>query len=642
MDITVEIDLGQAARELNLPLESVQSTVVLLDEGNTVPFITRYRKDHTGALDEEQIRRIQEKVGKLRGLVERKQTILRSVQSQGVLTPDLVEQIRSATSLKRLEDLYLPYKPKKQTLATTARQRGLEPLAHEVLAANPAAADLQQCAVDFVLPENDLHSIEDVLLGVRHIIAEWFSECADVRGRLRKILQRTGKLHCSRVESPKPGKAPASTTADVATPSQPTPDEAVGDGEAAEASHTTPAEAQGPPQSEVAPLPTTNTRADASLAASEPTAHDAIDATATDASPAASVSSSPEQASPEQASPEQASPEQASPEQASPEQVSPEQVELAQSGSATPDPEQVNQDEPAGSDTAVAVPTPGNASAVPTTETSAVDPQAAEADARKPKVRASQKKSTAKRGPLSAAITKKEKKRQRLQAAFKDYYDFQESISRIPPHRVLAINRGERARILRVKIDADAHAMAAEAEQLLIAEDHPHREFLAACVRDALSRLLIPSLDRELRREMTEKAEEHAVEVFARNLRKLLLQPPVHNHRVLAIDPGFRSGCKLIALDEFGNVLDHEIIHVIGKEDWIRTGRDKLIELVRRHRLSVVAIGNGAGCRETEQLVVDVMENELKGGRCCVRHRQRGWGQRLLDQSARSRRTPDV
>ena len=214
-----------------------------------------------------------------------------------------------------------------------------------------------------------------------------------------------------------------------------------------------------------------------------------------------------------------------------------------------------------------------------------------------------------KRGASSAAMSKKEKKRQRLEAAFKDYFAFQESISRIPPHRILAINRGERARILRVKMDADMEAMTAEAEQLLIPAGHPHAEFLRSCVRDALSRLLIPSLERELRREMAEVAEEHAVEVFARNLRKLLLQPPVHNHRVLAIDPGFRSGCKLIALDEFGNVLGHEIIHVIGKEDWIRAGRGKLVELIRRHRLSVIAIGNGAGCRETEQLVVDVMDN---------------------------------
>ena len=161
-------------------------------------------------------------------------------------------------------------------------------------------------------------------------------------------------------------------------------------------------------------------------------------------------------------------------------------------------------------------------------------------------------------------------------------------------------------------MDADVDAMLAESMALLISDDHPHQEFLRGCVRDALTRLLLPSLDRELRREMTEAAEKHAVEVFARNLRKLLLQPPVHHHRVLAVDPGYRSGCKLVALDEFGNVLDQEIIHVIGKEDWIRTGRAKMADLVKRHHLSLVAIGNGAACRETEQLVVSVMQTELQ------------------------------
>ena len=195
MDNTIEIDMGQAARELGLPLASVQNTVVLLDDGNTVPFITRYRKDQTGALDEEQVRRVQEKVGKLRALAERKQTILKSIQSQGILTPELADQIRTATSSKRLEDLYLPYKPKKQTLATTARQRGLEPLAREVLEADPAAADLPARAASLVAPEQDLHSVDDVLAGVRHVIAEWFSERADARGRLRKVLQRTAKAY---------------------------------------------------------------------------------------------------------------------------------------------------------------------------------------------------------------------------------------------------------------------------------------------------------------------------------------------------------------------------------------------------------------------------------------------------------------
>ncbi len=143
---------------VGLPLESVQNTVVLLDDGNTVPFITRFRKDQTGALDEEQVRRIQEKVGKLRALAERKQTILKSIQAQGIMTPELLEQIRTATSSKRLEDLYLPYKPKKQTLATTARQRGLEPLAREVLDADPAAADLPARAASLMAPEQELRT----------------------------------------------------------------------------------------------------------------------------------------------------------------------------------------------------------------------------------------------------------------------------------------------------------------------------------------------------------------------------------------------------------------------------------------------------------------------------------------------------
>ena len=170
MDNTIEIDLGQAARELGLPLESVQNTVALLDEGNTVPFIMRDRKVQTGALDEEQVRHVQEKVGKLRALADRKLTILKSIQSQGVLSPELAEQIRQANSSKRLEDLYLPFKPKKQTLATLARQRGLEPLAREVVDADPAAADLSVRRRPG-RSRSRTARVEDVLTGVRHIIA---------------------------------------------------------------------------------------------------------------------------------------------------------------------------------------------------------------------------------------------------------------------------------------------------------------------------------------------------------------------------------------------------------------------------------------------------------------------------------------
>src|SRR5215467_773021 len=189
MGFTSTIDLAPVAHSLSLPLVQVESALRLLDAGNTIPFITRYRKDQTGGLDEEQIRAVQEEVNRLRMLVERKQTILRSIDSQGKLTPELAKAIESAEHIKWLEDLYLPYKPKKQSLATLARERKLEPLADEVLKANSAALDLDCRAADFVDPDRQLATVADVLLGVGHILAEDFSERADLRARLRRILK---------------------------------------------------------------------------------------------------------------------------------------------------------------------------------------------------------------------------------------------------------------------------------------------------------------------------------------------------------------------------------------------------------------------------------------------------------------------
>src|SRR6185369_7169935 len=203
---SIRIDLGHVARDLNLPTPSVERTVALLDEGNTVPFITRYRKDHTGGLDEEQIRSIQFVVAKMRQLADRKQTILKSIESQGKLTPELANQIQNATTPKRLEDLYLPFKPKKQTLATKAREQALEPLAVEILEANPAAADLEARLTALVNPEKELATSTDVLQGVGYLIAERFGEHAELRGRLRRIFHRTGRLICTKVEAPPPSQ----------------------------------------------------------------------------------------------------------------------------------------------------------------------------------------------------------------------------------------------------------------------------------------------------------------------------------------------------------------------------------------------------------------------------------------------------
>ena len=340
---------------------------------------------------------------RLRLLAERKQTILRSIESQGKLTAELAAEIEAADSTKRLEDLYLPFKPKKQTLATVARERGLEPLAEEVLAAAPACADLDARAADFVNPDRGVTSAADALLGVGHILAEGLSERADLRQKLRQDSQshrQAGQLARAR--------------------------------------------------------PTKNWR---------------------------------------------------------------------------------------------------RASAITSSSASCCE--------------------------------------------------------RVPPHRVLAINRGEKAKVLRVKIEADLDAMQAAVDELVVPADHPHADFLRGCGRDALARLVFPSLEREVRRELTDWAETHAVDVFARNLRNLLLQTPVRGRRVLAIDPGFKSGCKLAALDEFGNLLDQAVIHLVGKPERKHEGRAKLVEMIKQHQLTVVAIGNGTACRETEELMSDMLADEL-------------------------------
>ena len=405
--ITAVIDLGLIAQRLGLPVAAVQSTVELLDGGNTVPFITRYRRDQTGGLDEEAVRRIAEAVARARQLADRKQTILRTIQGQGRLTSGLEATITAAESPKQLEDLYLPFKPRKLSLAEVARQRKLEPLAREILAAETAAADLDVRAADFVDADAQVAAVADVLLGVGHIIAHEFSERADVRQRLREFLYRAGHLKSQRVEI------------------------------------------------------------------------------------------------------------------------------------------------------------------------------------------------------AGKALSKDEKH-------YRDYFDFSEHIQRVPPHRLLAINRGERARLLKVRVEGPAEELQAVAEEMLVPAGHPHAEFLRACARDALARLILPGLEREIRREMTDVCESHAVQVFARNLRNLLLQSPVPGRRVLALDPGFKSGCKAVAIDECGTPLGHAVLHVVGKDEKRAAAAKKIVELARTHGCSVIAIGNGTAGRETETLVAELVAGELQ------------------------------
>jgi len=212
---------------------------------------------------------------------------------------------------------------------------------------------------------------------------------------------------------------------------------------------------------------------------------------------------------------------------------------------------------------------------------------------------------------------KKKKAEERKQKAFRDYYEYSEEIRKIPPHRVLAINRGERARVLRVKLDCDLAAMDQAVEETCVPPGHPHADLLRGCARDALTRLILPSLEREIRREMTERAEMHAVGVFARNLRNLLLVSPVRDRRILAVDPGYKSGCKLVAIDQFGNVLGHNTMYLVGKPERREEARRTVATMIDQYELSVVAVGNGTACRPTEEFIGEMLATELKEKGVC-------------------------
>lgn len=399
MDTPIQVDLGRIAQDLQIRRVQVESVVQLLDEGNTVPFITRYRKERTGNLNEVVIREVQARVARLRELAERKETILKSIEAQGKLTDELRQAIRAADNSKRLEDLYLPYKPKKKTKASEARERGLEPLAVRIWNRDETLIDLEGAARDFLNPEKEIDSTDKVLEGVGHILAESISELAEIRDAARRVVWKTGKIATSKAENV--------------------------------------AEAKG------------------------------LD--------------------------------------------------------------------------------------------------------------------------------------------FRDYFNYSEPIHHIPPHRVLAINRGDKEGTLKIKLELSRQDVERAVLGQLPLEGHPQSDFFTKAALDALDRLLLPSLEREVRRDLTEMAERHAVEVFARNLRSLLLQPPIPKQTVLAIDPGVRSGCKIAVLDPNGNLLDHGVIYPHPPQNRRHEAKLALKDLIGKHQVGVVAIGSGTACRETEELVAEII-----------------------------------
>lgn len=392
------------AQELHLNPVQIKNTIALLDQENTIPFIARYRKEQTGNLDEEQLRSIQDRLHYLRALEARRQTILHSISNQGKLTPDLQKQIESVTKLQDLEDLYLPYRPKKRTRATIAKERGLDKLAQIILDQKVTDGDFQTIAEPFLNPEKEVYTIDDALQGAKDICAEYFSEDAEIRKKIREF--------------------------------------------------------------------------------------------------------------------------------------------------------------------------------------------------------------TLDKGTLVSNLRKEFAKQE-----YQMYYDYSESIIKLPPHRILAINRGEKEKCLRVTIDIDSETILQLMQSKFITNSRSiFYEIIIETLKDAYLRLIAPAIEREIRTLMTEKADEHAIEVFAVNLKNLLLQSPVSGKTIMGIDPGYRTGCKVAVIDDTGKYLEGTTIYPHPPQKEYFEAKSELRTLLESHKVDIVAIGNGTASRETELLVAELLR-EIKADR---------------------------
>ncbi|MEQ9425815.1 MAG: Tex family protein [Cyclobacteriaceae bacterium] len=380
------------ATELNIKDSQVKTVIELLDEGATVPFISRYRKERTGSLDEVVVAAIRDRVNQLRDLDKRRESILKSIDDQGKLTPDLKAKLDAAITMAELEDIYLPYKPKKRTKATIAREKGLEPLAATIM--DQRYVSLSMMASKFIDVEKGVHTVEDALQGARDIIAEWVNENQEVRKRLRTLFT--------------------------------------------------------------------------------------------------------------------------------------------------------------------------------------------------------------KKGVISAKVLKgKEEEGQK----YKDYFDYSEEIAKVPSHRMLALRRGEKELILSLDISPEeADALNILEKQFVKGSSDSAEQVSIAC-KDSYKRLLKPSMETEIRLLTKGKADDEAIKVFADNLRQLLLAAPLGQKRVLGIDPGFRTGCKVVCLDSQGKLLHNEAIFPNEPQKDIKGSGEVIRNLVKQFSIEAVAIGNGTASRETEQFV---------------------------------------
>ena len=389
------------ARELGCAQAYVENIITLLDEGNTIPFIARYRKEQHGSMDDTTLRKLEDRLTYLRSLDQRRQEVKKAVDGQGKLTPELSAAIDAAATLAEVEDLYRPYKQKRRTRATAAREKGLEPLAQLLYAQERTCPRPEDAAADFIIPENGVETVADALQGANDIVAELLSDDAAIRKTLRGLLMRQGRLR--------------------------------------------------------------------SLAAKE---EDSV---------------------------------------------------------------------------------------------------------------------------------------------YRLYYDFDQSVVKLADHQILAINRGEKEGFLSVTVLLDRDAALPVLRRAAVKPGSAAMEFMKSACEDAYDRLIYPSLEREVRGALTERAAEDAIANFALNLKPLLMQPPVKGHVTMGLDPGYAHGCKVAVIDGTGKVLDTTVVYPTYGERQKKEAITRLSALIRKHRVEHLAIGNGTASRETEQMAVEMIR-ALGGG----------------------------
>ncbi|MDR1480847.1 MAG: helix-hairpin-helix domain-containing protein [Planctomycetaceae bacterium] len=589
MSEPVTISLQNLSNDIKLPYKQVQTVVSLIDEGYPIPFIARYRKDITGNLDEDAVRFIASELRNARTLAERKQTILNVVEALGVLSPELDKNIREAETIKELEDIYLPHKPKKQTFGTYARGRGLLELALEIIDEKVLPESLDQRAAEFINVDKKVKSAAEALHGAGQIIAEVLADKIEVIQEVRSLLRSDGTLVTKKIVEPEISQPLSHNTTQRNTDenkiTQNTVTETTTEPPTTKSAQTETAESIAQPETEI-------TESDLKVEAVDAVDYSNLESKDTDAVEGETEVDAEAEVIDEENETDYADEESVDVEDGS-------GLSSSSEGDANTETTDV-----AGEITEQFMEL--REAIVGEVITSAQAKIAAGKDKHKLKI-----KEDLKRRRKEERV----REREHLARQFAEYFDFSCDAGNIPAHRILAFSRGERERILRVTIEIDENMIFEAVRDLAVPKDHKFADFLSGCLKDAIHRVLVPMLVRELRSDMLVYAEEHAVRISTRNLRSVLLQPPLKNKRILAIDPGVKHGSRVASLDEFGNILGHETLYFSGGAERKANLIKKLTGTIERRRISVIAIGYGVGTgnREVEMLISKLISERFAG-----------------------------